>query len=185
MQGDQEALLRPFAVGAPRRREHGLVERRTQGVARGHHDLLRRAGRPCPFFEAADLVEGLAAQPGHIGVRRHLTHLAREQQQGARRLHQGIEPAAQHVAQRAGHRVGPGRERRRRRARRSACGRRTPPGRGRMIVASFSPNGSSISGIAIHGHRMAQNSISRAGKTPATNNAMPPDVLRSCQSGSA
>ena len=49
MQRDQHRMLGPLALRAPRRREHRLVERGAQRVARGENDLVAHARRARAF----------------------------------------------------------------------------------------------------------------------------------------
>src|SRR5215510_10400548 len=44
MQCDEQRMLRPLALVAPRGREHRFIERGAEDVARREHDLVRDAG---------------------------------------------------------------------------------------------------------------------------------------------
>ena len=61
VQGHQQRMLRPLALSAPRRRQHGFVQARAQRVARGKHDLVVNTGRARVLFESANLVERVIA----------------------------------------------------------------------------------------------------------------------------
>ena len=179
VQRDEQRLLRPLALRAPRRREHGFVQARAQRVARGADDLRRDARGARPLFESPDLVERMTPESADFRRRQRPAQLTGEQQQRTRGPHEWIESGAEKVEGRVGNRLD-ARDGRRGRAHAgigvAASGepRRPAPGRGRMTVASDGLNGSSKSGIGaiLHQPRMAQNSsaetreLTRAGGTP-------------------
>src|SRR5262245_14757642 len=62
MERDEQRLLRPVALSAPRRREHGFIQARAQHVSRRARDFAGHARRACPLLEPTNLFEHMSSE---------------------------------------------------------------------------------------------------------------------------
>ena len=178
----EQRVLAPLALRAPRRREHRLVERRAQRVARGQHHLVRDARRLGALLERPNLGERVLADAADVAHRERAAQPAGEQQQRTRGADQGIEAGAEQVSADRGHRLGRLGWRVRRHHRLPRGGRiglPPLPAAGPRARRRF-PRLERIVDVGHGGGpdqlRIAQNSSARPGNSPATCIARPPEV---------
>ena len=97
---DQKRLVRPVAVGTPRRVENRLVEDGAQRVAGGKHVFGRDLVLPRTILEGPHFLDCLPAQALDVRIRDLATQAAREHEQRNRGLHQGVGAGLGKICQR-------------------------------------------------------------------------------------